>query len=87
MAKKTNINAATDGRALRTKKSRRAIIEATLGLYADGILVPTAQLVADRSGLGMRTVFRHFSEMEKLFVEGDKLLYERFSALNMDIVC
>ncbi|MFT6408457.1 MAG: AcrR family transcriptional regulator [Arenicella sp.] len=67
-----------DGRAQRTLRSRSNIIEAVLDLYTEGILVPTAQQVADRSGLGIRTVFRHFSEMEALFIAGDKLLYQRF---------
>ncbi|NND00543.1 MAG: TetR/AcrR family transcriptional regulator, partial [Gammaproteobacteria bacterium] len=62
-------------------RSRQAIIEAAFTLYESGNLVPTAQQVADQSGLGIRTVFRHFSEMEKLYVEGDEILYKRYSEL------
>ncbi|MFT6046447.1 MAG: AcrR family transcriptional regulator [Arenicella sp.] len=72
------INTQTDGRAQRTLRSRSNIIEAVMSLYADGVLVPTAQEVADRSGLGIRTVFRHFSEMEALFIAGNELLYKRY---------
>ena len=72
---------ASDGRAQRTIRSRQAIIEAVLALHHCGILVPTAQEVADQSGLGIRTVFRHFSEMEKLYIEGDQLLYQRYKEL------
>ena len=72
------LNLQTDGRAQRTLRSRSNIIEAVLSLYSDGVLVPTAQEVADRSGLGIRTVFRHFSEMEALFIAGDQLLYQRY---------
>lgn len=74
-----DINLETDGRAQRTLRSRLKIIEATFDLYVEGILVPTAQEVADRSGLGIRTVFRHFSEMESLFIAGDALLYKRYA--------
>ena len=70
-----------DGRAQRTVRSRLAIIEAVFALYEQGNLVPTAQQVADQSGLGIRTVFRHFSEMEKLYVEGDRILHERYAKL------
>lgn len=81
MSESTKVDSDKDGRAARAKRSRQKIIEATLDLYTDGIYVPTAQLVADRSGLGIRTVFRHFSEMEQLFIEGDKMLHARFAAL------
>jgi AcrR family transcriptional regulator len=78
MPLKKELKLQEDGRAQRTLRSRSNIIEAVLGLYAEGVLVPTAQQVADRSGLGIRTVFRHFSEMEALFIAGDELLYKRF---------
>ncbi|MEM7358161.1 MAG: helix-turn-helix domain-containing protein [Pseudomonadota bacterium] len=68
-----------DGRAQRTVRSRRKIIEAAFELYARGTLVPTAQEIADQSGMGIRTVFRHFSEMESLFVEADRLLHEQYA--------
>jgi AcrR family transcriptional regulator len=35
----------------------------------EGILEPTAQQVAARAGVGLRTVFRRFSDMESLFAE------------------
>lgn len=68
-----------DGRAQRTVRSRRKIIEAAFELYARGTLVPTAQEIADQSGMGIRTVFRHFSEMEALFVEADRILHEQYA--------
>ena len=74
-----NAKPETDGRALRTIRSRTRIIEAAFELYAEGVLVPTAQEIADRSGLGVRTVFRHFTEMEALCIEADKILYQRYA--------
>ena len=49
-----------DGRRMRSERSRDAIIEAALQLVQEGILVPTAQQIADRAGVAMRTFFRHF---------------------------
>jgi len=40
-----------------------------VGLVGDGILEPTAQQVAARAGVGIRTVFRRFSDMESLLAE------------------
>lgn len=40
-------------------------------LVSDGVLAPTAQQIADRAGIGIRTLFRHFSDMESLFEEAD----------------
>lgn len=58
---------AADGRRLRSERSRAAIIDAALDLIREGTLVPTAQQISDRAGVGMRTFFRHFEDMESLF--------------------
>ena len=57
----------TDGRARRTERSREAIVTALVELVGEGRLEPTAQDVADRAGVGIRTVFRLFSDVETLF--------------------
>ena len=57
----------TDGRIQRSERSREAIVQAMLDLIGEGILSPTAQQVAARADVGVRTVFRHFSDMETLF--------------------
>lgn len=72
---------AADGRMLRSERSRKVIVEAGLALYEQGILVPTAQQVAEQAGVGIRTVFRHFADMEALFVTADELLYQRYQNL------
>jgi len=56
-----------DGRRARSERSRGAILKAMIELIEEGILVPTAQSVSDRAGVGIRTVFRHFDDMESLF--------------------
>jgi AcrR family transcriptional regulator len=61
--------ATTDGRVRRGERSDQAIVDAMIELVGDGILEPTAQQVAGRAGVGIRTVFRRFSDMERLFSE------------------
>jgi AcrR family transcriptional regulator len=62
-------NPARDGRTRRAERSRRAIVQALLELVGEGTLEPTAQAVADRAGVTIRTVFRHFNDTEGLFAE------------------
>jgi AcrR family transcriptional regulator len=72
---------AVDGRALRAERSRRAIVEALHDLVGAGTLVPTAQQVAERAHVGLRTVFRHFSDMESLFAELDRRIRDEVQPL------
>lgn len=59
----------TDGRARRSQESRQRIVDAMIELVQTGVLEPTAEQVAERAGLAMRTVFRHFTDMESLYRE------------------
>ncbi len=70
-----------DGRRLRSERSRQAIIEAAISLVAEDNLVPTAQQIAERAGVGIRSFFRHFSDMESLFEAVDNQGRETFEAL------
>ncbi|MDX2169512.1 MAG: TetR/AcrR family transcriptional regulator [Deltaproteobacteria bacterium] len=65
---------AVDGRVRRGVQSRNAIVGALFELIGSGVLRPTAQQVADRGGVGIRSVFRHFSEMESLYAAVDARL-------------
>jgi AcrR family transcriptional regulator len=65
-----------DGRVLRGEQNRRAILDAIHALVARGVLRPTAEQVALEAGVGTRTVFRHFADMERLHTE----LSERLQA-------
>ena len=57
----------TDGRIQRSERSRESIVQALLELVGEGLVEPTAQQVAKRADVGVRTVFRHFSDMDTLF--------------------
>jgi AcrR family transcriptional regulator len=58
-----------DGRHLRSNRSRRRIIEALFELLAEGDMAPSAVSVAERANVGMRTVFRHFEDMDSIYDE------------------
>lgn len=58
---------AVDGRVLRGDRSRQAIVDALYDLLRAGELEPSAEAVAARAGVGVRTVFRQFADMESLF--------------------
>jgi AcrR family transcriptional regulator len=58
-----------DGRRQRSETSRRQIVDAMLELIGAGDISPSAESVAARAGLGLRTVFRHFENMESLYQE------------------
>lgn len=77
---KHNPKSLVDGRRLRGERSRDAIINAMIALQAEGVLVPTAQQVAERSGVNIRSLFRHFQDMEGLFKAGDLQVREAYEA-------
>lgn len=60
-----------DGRFKRSARSRETIINAMISLIEEGQYIPTAQQVADKAQISIRTVFRHFTEMEELYKEID----------------
>jgi AcrR family transcriptional regulator len=60
---------AEDGRKARSEASRRAIVTAMLALVRGGNPSPGAEQVAARAKVGLRTVFRHFENMESLYRE------------------
>jgi len=61
--------AAADGRRRRSQDSRARIVQAMLDLVREGDISPSAELVATRADVGLRTVFRHFKDLESLYLE------------------
>lgn len=59
----------TDGRRRRGNTSRARIVEAMLKLVREGNPSPGAARVAQLAGVSLRTVFRHFEEMDSLYRE------------------
>jgi AcrR family transcriptional regulator len=61
--------AQTDGRRRRSQQSRDRIIAAMMALVEEGQISPIAEQVAERAQVGLRSVFRHFNDMDSLFAE------------------
>lgn len=70
-----------DGRRRRSVRSKQAIIDAWIEMVKEGNLEPTALQVSERAGVGIRSVFRHFSDMESIFAEGDAQIRDQTEAL------
>lgn len=82
MAKPESVKAeVVDGRRARSERSKQAIIDAALALQEEGILVPTAQQISDRAGVGIRSFFRHFDDMGTLFESADAQIRGSYEAL------
>jgi len=56
-----------DGRRMRSEASRLRIVEAMITLVSEGLTMPPAEAVAARAGVGLRTVFRLFEDMDGLY--------------------
>jgi len=67
----------SDGRRQRSDESRRRIVEAMLEFAREGQAQPSAEEVADRAGVGRRTVFRLFTDMETLYREMHAVMMSR----------
>lgn len=71
-----------DGRRARSRTSRDKIVAAVLHLIEGGDLSPSAARVAEVAGVGLRSVFRHFDDMDSLYQE----VSERVSAQVMPML-
>jgi AcrR family transcriptional regulator len=61
-----------DGRAARSHRTRRAIVDAMRALHAAGDLRPTAARIAEVAGVSRRTVWQHFDDRETLMIEAGR---------------
>ncbi|MDG2072051.1 MAG: TetR/AcrR family transcriptional regulator [Pseudomonadales bacterium] len=71
----------TDGRRLRSRDSKRKIVTAMLELVREGRIAPTAEEVAQRANVGLRTVFRRFKDMESLYAEMSVAISEKVAPI------
>ena len=60
---------AADGRRRRGEDNRARIVAAMLEIVQGGEIAPSAEQVALRADVGLRTVFRHFNDMDSLYRE------------------
>ena len=68
----------TDGRRRRALDSRARIVAAMLDLTEEGQISVSAELVAARAQVGLRSVFRHFKDMDSRYREMSLIIEARF---------
>lgn len=71
----------SDGRRRRSLDSRARIVAAMLDLIREGAVTPGAERVAARADVGLRTVFRHFKDMDSLYGEMSEVVEVQFRAV------
>jgi TetR/AcrR family transcriptional regulator, regulator of autoinduction and epiphytic fitness len=72
--------ALSDGRRERGRRTRDQVISALITLIEEGDLRPTAQHVANRAGVSLRTVYHHFSDISALRVEALAAAWDRHAS-------
>lgn len=75
----------TDGRNLRSERSRLAVVEAFLDLLQAGVAAPTAAQVAEASGVSMRSIFRLFDEIDQVHAAAIETQTRRVAHLLIEI--
>lgn len=69
MVQESSTTGPEDGRRKRSHASRQRIVDAVRALIREGQVAPSAEDVAARADVGLRTVFRHFEDMDSLYRE------------------
>ena len=66
-----------DGRHARSERSRDAVLAAVITLFEAGVPKPTARQIAAEAGVALRTVYRHFDDLDSLFAEAVEVYRRR----------
>lgn len=74
-----------DGRRARRHRSRDLAVDALLDLLNEGVSRPTAQQVAERSGVSLRSIFRIFDDVQSLHTTASERQMSRVRHLFVDI--
>lgn len=74
-----------DGRRARRHRSRDLVVDALLDLLHEGVIRPTAQQVAERSGISLRSIFRIFDDVETLHTAAATRQVSRVRHLFVDV--
>lgn len=70
-----------DGRRARRERGRLAVIDATIDLLLESGEPPTAELVAERSGVSLASLYRYFETLDAMREQAIRHYFERFSDL------
>lgn len=68
----------SDGRSDRGIRTHEKIVVALFELIHEGNLQPRGEEIAEKAGVAVRTIFRHFDDMEGLFDTAQAFMSERF---------
>ncbi len=71
----------TDGRHARRERGRTAVIDAVFELAEEGKVPVTAELVAERSGVSVASIFRYFDGLNDLQLQTYRRFRDRFAPL------
>jgi AcrR family transcriptional regulator len=74
-----------DGRRARRYRSRDLAVDALLDLLDEGVHRPTAQQVAERSGVSLRSIFRIFDDVDTLHAEAANRQLQRSRHLYVEV--
>jgi AcrR family transcriptional regulator len=74
-------DAPIDGRRARAERNRDAVVEAILELLSAGVERPSVNEIAEHSGVSVRSVFRHFDDVESLYLAAITRQWERVGPL------
>lgn len=69
-----------DGRKRRSHASQQRIVAAFLALVENGVMTPSAEQVSAEARVGLRSVFRHFNDMESLYQSAAEIISARLEA-------
>jgi TetR/AcrR family transcriptional regulator, regulator of autoinduction and epiphytic fitness len=70
-----------DGRRARRERGRIAVIDAMFELLQEGKVPPAVELIADRSGVSVASIFRYFQGIDDLQFQTFQRFRERFEPL------
>ena len=71
---------ATDGRRMRSERTRQHILEAYIALLRDNPRPPTASQIADRAGYSVRSLFERFPDLLALSLAAADLAFAQANA-------
>lgn len=68
-----------DGRRARRERGRLAALDATVDLINEGHLPPSAELIAERAGISIASLYRYFSSIDALHHQTTTRFLERYA--------
>lgn len=75
-----DVSEKVDGRTARRDRNRDLVADACLALLSEGVAEPTHEMVARRSGVSLRSVFRYWDNTDDMFEAVFQRAYDRLNA-------